>query len=130
MMDQALALPAFIAGILMFFAPCTFPLVPAFLGAISGIAPGGLSQKGIAISSRGKILFSALLFVFGFAAVFILFGTAAAWGGQFLFPYRRILTRIAGIFIILFGLSLLGLFRIPIFRGTKSLRAAIPGVSS
>ena len=119
--------PAFLAGIFMFLAPCTFPLVPAFLGAISGITPEGLRDSGAA---RWRLVRNAALFVAGFSLVFIIFGTAVGWGGQFLFPYRRILERIAGVFIILFGLALLGAFPLPFCRAATNLRVRIPGVNS
>lgn len=118
-----LTAPAFLAGVLMFLAPCTFPLVPAFLGAISGIHSDKRSLR-----ARKELVLNGLLFVLGFTFIFILFGTAVGWGGQFLFPYRRILGPIAGAFIILFGFSLLGVFRAPIFLATTNLRLKIPGI--
>lgn len=125
-MSDALFIPAFIAGILTFFAPCTFPLIPAYLGVISGVSPKNLSSAKTA--DRVSLVRNALLFVLGFSSIFIVFGTAVAWGGQFLFPYRAWLERLAGLFIIVFGLSLVGVFHLPFFRAATNLRASVPGL--
>jgi cytochrome c-type biogenesis protein len=89
-------IPAFIAGILTFLAPCTLPLVPGYLAFISGTA-----------SDKKKIFLNGLLYVVGFSAVFILFGSLVGLGGALLFQYRSIATQIGGVFVILFGLFLL-----------------------
>src|SRR3989344_4447460 len=105
----ALAIPAFIACILTFLATCTFPLVPAYLGFISGVPAGG-----DAANARKKVFLNGLFYVAGFSLVFIIFGTALGFLGQTLFLYRIWFSRIAGIFIVLFGLFMLGVFKIPI----------------
>lgn len=104
----SLTIPAFIAGILTFLAPCTFPLVPAYLGFISGVSAG----EGV-MAARKKILLNGLFYVLGFSAVFIIFGVLFGFLGQTLVPYRIWLTRIAGVFIIFFGLSMLNIFKLP-----------------
>jgi len=98
----SLIIPAFVAGLLTFFAPCTFPLVPAYLAFI------GRGHK--------QAIWSALMYVLGFSAIFILFGTAFALGGSILFMYRWLLARIGGGIIIFFGLFLLGISRWPGLR--------------
>lgn len=125
-----LAVPAFIAGLLMFFAPCTFPLVPAFFGIIGGLTSKNLASDTKPLRARFRLLRRAFLFVFGFTSIFIFFGTAFGWGGHFLFPYRDILARVAGIFIILFGVTLLGVWRLPLFRAQTNLRIRIRGISN
>lgn len=99
-----LVIPAFIAGILTFFAPCTLPLVPGYLAFISGT-----------VSDRKKIFFNGLLYVIGFSSVFIILGSLVSLGGTIFFQYRGILTQIGGVFVILFGIFLLSP-NIPIFR--------------
>lgn len=99
-----LIIPAFIAGLLTFFAPCTFPLVPAYLAFISG----GAIHPTVSQHNHWKVLINAALYVFGFSAVFILLGTAFAFGGQVLFMYRFLLAQIGGVIIIFFGIFLLG----------------------
>lgn len=107
-MDYSLIIPAFVAGLLTFLAPCTFPLMPAYLGFISGVS----AEEGI-VGARKKILLNGLFYVLGFSAVFIIFGVLFGFLGQALVPYRIWLTRAAGIFIILFGLLMLNIFRMP-----------------
>ena len=127
-MISELAFPAFLAGALMFFAPCTFPLIPAYLGLISGVSTQDLNSPEHKRRARYALALNASLFILGFSAIFILFGTAAGWGGQFLFPFRNELQYVAGAFIMLFGIHLLGLFRLPVFRTSGQLPIKIPGV--
>ncbi len=108
----ALIIPAFVAGLLTFLAPCTLPMVPAYLGFISGTS----AQEALGSNARlrSRIFFNGLSFVLGFSAIFILFGVFAGYLGH-LFPgYRFWLSRIGGVFVILFGLFMLGAFKWPL----------------
>ena len=62
---------AFLAGIISFVSPCVLPLLPGYLGYISGVADGGVK--------RSRIVFGSVLFVLGFTIVFVSFG--ALFGG-------------------------------------------------
>lgn len=95
-----LIIPSFIAGILTFLAPCTLPLVPAYLSFISGVSEAD-AKKNIRI--RAKIFLNGLFYVIGFSAVFILIGSLVGLGGSVLVPYQFLLARLGGLFIILFG---------------------------
>jgi cytochrome c-type biogenesis protein len=118
-LDPLALLPAaFLAGLLMFLAPCTLPIVPGYLAFIA--SPAGASAK----AGRWRVLLNALAFVIGFSVVFILLGTFAAAIGSFLGPWRDALSRAAGALIIIFGLTMLGVVRIPALSGEK--RMAIP----
>jgi len=110
MAPLALAPAAFLAGILMFLAPCTLPIVPGYLAFIAGAG-----------ASRRRVLLNALAFVLGFSLVFILLGTFAAALGAFLGPWRDALSRAAGVIIILFGLTMLGLVRVPALSSERRL---------
>ena len=57
------------------------------------------------------------MFVLGFSLVFIFMGASASYIGSFLLSYRSLLNKIAGVLIIVFGLSLIGLFKLPVFQG-------------
>lgn len=107
----ALAIPAFIAGILTFLAPCTFPLVPAYLGFISGVTKGGDTA-----GARRKVMLNGLFYVLGFSLVFIIFGTFVGLIGQNLLAYRPLFSKLAGIFIIIFGLFMLNVFKLPFLQ--------------
>lgn len=100
----ALVVPAFIAGVLTFLAPCTLPLVPGFLAFISGSSVGKNTQDA---GYRSRVLINALLYVFGFSTVFILLGSIFGLGGAALAPYRFWLSRIGGVLVIFFGLFLI-----------------------
>lgn len=107
---------AFVAGLLTFLAPCTLPLVPAYLGFISGASAEDLKNPEKAAGARKKIFLNGVFFILGFTIIFILFGTLAGIIGQGLTPYRIWLTRIGGVLVILFGLFMLGAFRLPFLQ--------------
>lgn len=120
-MDLALIIPAFIAGLLTFLAPCTLPLVPAYLGFISGVDTAALANPETAKGARRRIFWNGVAFIVGFSLIFIIFGTLAGLLGQALVPYRIWLARIGGGLIILFGLYMLGAFKIPLLSGEHRL---------
>lgn len=112
---------AFFAGLLTFLAPCTLPLVPAYLGFISGVDQDALKNPATARAARRKIFLNGLAFIVGFSFVFILFGILAGFAGTALAPYRLWLARIGGVLVILFGLFMLGFFKLPFFQSGKRL---------
>ena len=114
-------LAAFIAGVLSISSPCVLPLLPLYLAHLAGVgADGGLP-------SRRVILPHALAFVFGFGIVFVLLGVSlGALGGVFL-AYRPWLIRAGGAFMVLMGLHLIGVLRLPFLEREHRLR--LPGVS-
>lgn len=101
--------PAFFAGLLTFFAPCTLPLVPGFLAYLSGTA-GTLEHKEDSYHRRRHIIFQALMYVFGFSTIFILFGAAVGWGGSYFVAWRGVLSKIGGGLVIFFALYMLGVW--------------------
>jgi len=107
---------AFGAGILSFVSPCCIPLVPAYLGYISGASAAEL--RGPRAKGR-RIAGMALAFTLGLAIVFTLLGASASLVGQLLLAYRPLVIKLAGLLIVFFGLHLLGVFRIPWLYGEK-----------
>lgn len=120
-MELSLIISAFIAGLLTFLAPCTLPLVPAYLGFISGVDQDALTDPTTARAARRKIFLNGVAFILGFTIVFIVFGTLAGLVGQELVPYRIWLARIGGVLVILFGLFMLGVFKLPFFQSEKRI---------
>lgn len=114
-----LIIPSFIAGVLTFLAPCTLPLVPGYLGFISGLSSQELnkddSSKHVK-NSRGQIMANAVYYVLGFSIVFIILGSLFGLGGAALAQYRPVLSRVGGFFVIFFGLYMLRLFELPGFN--------------
>ncbi len=118
----SLAIPAFIAGLLTFLAPCTLPLVPAYLGFISGVSLEDLKDPEKKKAARWKILLNGLAFVIGFSVIFIAFGTLAGFIGRGLVPYRIWLTRIGGVFVVIFGLFMMNAIKIPFLTSEKQFK--------
>ena len=115
-MPSQLIIPAFIAGLFTFLAPCTFPLVPGYLGFISGTSAADLRDPNRLHAVRWKIFLNGLLYVVGFSAVFILLGSLFGLGGAALVRYRIWLSRIGGVFVIFFGLYMMNLLRLPFLK--------------
>ncbi len=99
-------LVAFLAGLFSFISPCVFPLIPSYLSYISGLSMDEL------IKENPKAKFTAvkhsLMFILGFTVIFVLLGVFSSAVGSLL--HSVWLMRIAGIFIIIMGLFILGAF--------------------
>jgi len=122
-MDVSLVISAFIAGLLMFLAPCTLPLVPGYLGFISGVSSQDLKDPLRSGRAKRRIFLNGLFFMVGFSTVFILMGTLIGFvGASFLAPYRWWLGRIGGVFVIIFGLFMLDIFKPTFFLGGSPWR--------
>ncbi|MFB6181484.1 MAG: cytochrome c biogenesis CcdA family protein [Candidatus Magasanikbacteria bacterium] len=109
----AKSIPAFIAGLITFLAPCTLPLIPGYLSFISGVSLQDLKDDKNKI--RSKVFFNSLFFVLGFSVIFILLGTVFGIFSQALAGARIWLSRIGGIFVIIFGLYMMHVFELPLF---------------
>ncbi|HEY7637330.1 MAG TPA: cytochrome c biogenesis protein CcdA [Gemmatimonadales bacterium] len=99
-------LVAFAAGLLSFLSPCVLPLVPSYIGFLTGMS---LPEMG---ARRRVALVHAVLFVLGFSLVFVLLGASATALGRALNHYQVWLQRIGGVLIIAFGLVCLGGIRV------------------
>ncbi len=106
---------AFAAGVLSFLSPCVLPLVPSYLGFITGMSIEEMSNR------RRTAMTHAFLFVTGFSLVFILVGLSATALGRALNFNSVWLARIGGVMIILFGVYLLGIFKLPFLEREKRL---------
>ena len=97
-----LALPiALAAGLLSFLSPCVLPLVPGYLGYVSGVTRDDARR-------RQRMLLGAILFIAGFSVVFLAIFLLAGTFGVFLVQYRDLLLRIGGGIIIVLGLVFIG----------------------
>jgi cytochrome c-type biogenesis protein len=104
----ALALPvAAIAGLVSFFSPCVIPLLPGYLSYATGLSGADLAS-GEAAHRRGRMLLGSLLFVLGFAAVFVLIGTTIGGVGLWLRQYGDQITFVMGFVLIALGLVFAG----------------------
>lgn len=104
-----IALPiALAAGLLSFLSPCVLPLVPGYLGYISGAVMPRENQGELA--PRGRLVIGVLLFIAGFTVVFMAMNIFSGGLGIFFLRYNDIITRVLGVLIIVMGLVFLGLF--------------------
>ena len=109
-------LVAFAAGLLSFLSPCVLPLVPSYLGFLTGMTLPEVEQR------RRVALIHATLFVAGFSLVFILLGATATALGRTLNYYQVWVQRIGGALIVGFGLICLGLIRSPVLYQERRLQ--------
>ncbi len=119
---------AFFAGLISFLSPCVLPLVPAYIGYLSGSAVkdarAGVSGGAIAasrISPRWIVVLHALTFVIGFTLVFAAIGGLAGVFSHALAQNRIWVQRIAGVMLFIFGLHMIGFIRIPFLDYTRRL---------
>ena len=99
------ALVAFLGGLLSFLSPCVLPLVPSYLGFVTGFTLDEMTDR------RKMAMVHATLFVLGFSLVFVLLGASATALGRALNHYQEWVTRIGGVLILFFGLYLLGVIK-------------------
>ena len=101
---------AVLAGVISFASPCVLPLVPGFLGYVTGLSEVALEQR-----SRGRLVLGALLFVLGFTAVFI---AIFVLGSTFttVIEHRVLLLRLGGVLVLAMGVVFV------LGRGTRALR--------
>jgi cytochrome c-type biogenesis protein len=106
-------LAALFAGLISFISPCVLPLVPAYISFISGVSIDELRNAERRQQTNFRLLMSSLLFIAGFTAVFVLLGATATVVGSFLLKNLGFLSKAAGVVLIIFGLHVAGLIRIP-----------------
>ena len=118
---------SFLAGIVSFLSPCVLPLVPGYLSYISGVSLNELKgdvagedtpEEHRRISRR--VGMTSVFFVLGFSVVFTAMGATASSVGQVLLQHQAIISRIAGVVIIVLGLHLLGVLKIgQLYKDTR-----------
>jgi len=105
-----LPIAAFLAGLVSFLSPCVLPLVPGYVSLISGAGVEELKTQESQLFR--KVMTNSIGFILGFSIVFITLGAISTEVGQLLARYKSLLSEIAGVVIILFGLHLTGIFKI------------------
>lgn len=107
-------LTVFLQGLLSFFSPCVLPLVPLYLGYLSG----GANEEGL-YGKRGTLFFNTICFVIGISSAFFMMGLGVSAAGSFLNKNQAMVARIGGILVILFGLYQIGIFGKSKLLGTE-----------
>lgn len=104
----------FLQGLLSFFSPCVLPLVPLYLGYLSGGA-----GEGELYGKKGRLFLNTICFVIGISTAFFTLGLGVSAAGSFLDQNQAMVARIGGILVILFGLYQLGIFGKSRLLGTE-----------
>lgn len=113
------ALPvAVLAGLVSFASPCVVPLVPGYLGYVSGMAGATTERRG----SRPRLVLGALLFVLGFTAVFVTLGVAVTSLGVALAGAIDIVLRVLGVLVIVLGMAFMG--SVPFLQAERRIHAS------
>ena len=95
---------AVLAGLVSFLSPCVLPLVPGYLGYVTGLSEVSLSER-----KRHRMVLGAVLFVVGFSVVFVLATIFVTSVGRVFVEHRALLSRIGGVVVILLALVFMGL---------------------
>src|SRR3989442_9956807 len=91
---------AFAAGLLSFLSPCVLPLIPSYVGFLTGLSLEELQAR------RGTALLHALWFVAGFSLIFLALGATASALGHLLLQYQMGIGRVGGVLAVGFGVYL------------------------
>lgn len=103
--NLAIALPlALLAGLIAFASPCVLPLVPGYLAYVGGFA-ATKERRG-----NSRMVIGVLLFILGFSVVFVSLNLVFATAGVLLIPWIDLITRVAGVALIVMGLIFVGQF--------------------
>lgn len=118
-----------IVGFLSFFSPCVLPIFPGYISFITGVGLEHLVNNSNANASK-KIIISSIFFILGFSLIFILLGASASAIGAFLQNHISIISIIAGIGIIILGLHMIGILKIPFLYQEKKFhkKTESPGI--
>ena len=103
------AMTVFLQGILSFFSPCVLPIIPLYMGYLSGGAYT-INENGEQIFEQKKVFTNTIFFIFGVSFAFFILGLGFSALGSFFTSNQLWFSRIGGIIIILLGLMQLGLF--------------------
>jgi cytochrome c-type biogenesis protein len=110
---------AFAAGFLSFVSPCVLPLIPGYISFVSGVSVEEMRADAAPATSRLQVFITSLAFVIGFSLVFVALGASATAIGKFMFAKLPLLSRIAGVVLIVFGLHTMGVFKLAFLETEK-----------
>ncbi len=103
---------AFAAGIFSFLSPCVLPLIPSYLSFVSGVSLDEMRSNQTEARMRSRVVLNSVAFIAGFSLVFISLGASASYLGSLFLSYRDTIRFLGGLFVLLVGLYLVGVFKI------------------
>lgn len=103
---------AFAAGIFSFLSPCVLPLIPSYLSFVSGVSLDEMRGDQAPTDVRSRVVLNSIAFIVGFSLVFVSLGASASFLGSLFFGYRNLIRILGGLFILVVGFYLIGLFKI------------------
>lgn len=103
------ALTVFFQGLLSFFSPCVLPLIPLYVGYLSG-GTGTRGEDGKIHYKRSKVMIHTICFVIGVSFAFFLLGLGVSTAAGFFKENQMVFARVGGILVVAFGLYQLGVF--------------------
>lgn len=112
---------AFAAGLLSFVSPCVLPLVPAYLSFLTGSSLEEMKGVSERSDARVRVMAHALAFILGFTTIFVLLGLSASALGGILGAHRDLIARIGGVLVVILGLHMMGVLRLPFLMMDKRL---------
>jgi len=112
---------AFAAGLVSFLAPCVVPLIPAYIGYVTGVSLQDLKEKGYRQYIK-KLLISSIFYILGFSLVFVALGTVAAGIGISLRRWDFLIQRVGGLIIFILGLNFAGVLPLAFLARERRLK--------
>lgn len=125
-MENISLLFAFTAGMLSFFSPCIFPLIPAYVANLTG---SHIESDKVVVSKR-ILMFRSIYFILGFSVIFMLMGASASTLGQLFSEHRSLLEKVSGFLIIVFGMQMAGILTFKFLMLEKRFHAKTSGKKS
>jgi len=111
---------AFLAGLVSFVSPCVLPLVPSYLSFLTGTSLEDLKTDTTAETKR-RVLTHALAFIAGFTVIFMAIGLSASAIGGVLLNNKKIVEIVGGVIIVVLGLQMMGVLKIPALMMDKRM---------
>jgi len=111
---------AFLAGLVSFISPCVLPLVPSYLSFLTGTSLEDLKAESN-VRARARVFAHALAFIAGFTVVFMAIGLSASAVGGIFVNNKRLVEVLGGLVIIVLGLHMMGVLRIPLLMMDKRI---------
>ena len=111
-MNEVNVFVAFAAGVFSFLSPCVLPLIPSYLSFVSGVSLDEMRGERERLRVRSRVVLNSLAFIVGFSLVFVSLGASASFLGGLFLNFRNAIRIIGGVFVLLVGLYLVGVFKI------------------